>query len=183
MKRKRYDLSVGNLDEAITSTLSAISASGMPALSRVLQKIRSLSRICCAGRSMRPPRRKWRTSCETTTASLPNSPTLRTCAAPLPAERARTLLRDHARATCGFALGARVHLQVRVHFGFRDGEERRTPNLGATIPITLEQVARPSLRARSATLPSVGATDPLFPPVPCSVTSGLAPARQRSSAV
>jgi hypothetical protein len=27
-----------------------------------------------------------------------------------------------------------------VHFGFRDGEERRTPNLGATIPITLEQV-------------------------------------------
>jgi hypothetical protein len=131
---------------------------------------------------MRPPRRKWRTSCETTTASLPNSPTLRTCAPPLPSARAHSV-RDHARATCGFALGARVHLQVRVHFGFRDGEERRTPNLGATIPITLEQVARPSLRARSATRPSVGATDALFSPVPCSVTSGLAPARQRSSAV
>jgi len=29
---------------------------------------------------------------------------------------------------------------MRLHFGFREGEERRTPNLGATIPITLEQV-------------------------------------------
>lgn len=89
---------------------------------------------------MRRPRRRWKTCCETTTASPLNSQTPHMSAryiAPLTRH-------PHAADMHGQPAASRfengTHSQVRVHFGFRDGEERRTPNLGATIPITLEQV-------------------------------------------
>ena len=71
-----------------------------------------------------------------------------------PAYTAPLTCRPHAAGTHEQPAASRfengTHSQVRVHFGFRDGEERRTPNLGATIPITLEQVGL----AVAASLPS-----------------------------